>query len=127
MAAFPGCSTPDRFECMLEQHSPSVQFAYAYISGSPFSLHQSTRRGDGCIPNETLPQGKLTPRERGISHSLNTKRELALSTTKSSSTMPQFLFLPFTRRGEHFTSDNSFMIPAFIHPFLTCLFQFLLP
>lgn len=122
--------------CMLEQHSPSVQFACILVFVTHTHTHTHGDEGDGCIPNETLLRKVNWHRVYGdegedISHSLNTNCRSRISTTKIqllpfSSTMPRILFFHHSP-PKHFTPDNSFMIPAFIHPFLTCLFQFPLP
>lgn len=130
----PGCSIPDRFECVC---SNNIRLPFNSRVSS-FSLHTHTHgdEGDGCIPNETLLRKVNWHRVYGdegedISHSLNTNCRSRISTTKIqllpfSSTMPRILFFHHSP-PKHFTPDNSFMIPAFIHPFLTCLFQFPLP
>lgn len=98
----PGCSIPDRFECVC---SNNIRLPFNSRVSS-FSLHTHTHgdEGDGCIPNETLLRKVNWHRVYGdegedISHSLNTNCRSRISTTKIQllpfSSMNS-LFPPFT-------------------------------
>lgn len=112
-----GCSIPDRFECMLEQHSPSVQFAY--ISESSFSLH------GGINPREVAAY-RMKPFCKVNWHRVyeasvivwiriagNWRSRISTTEIQLAPRSKNFFFL-HSPPAKHFTPDNSFMIPAFI-------------